>query len=93
MFYLKKKCLKNKYKTHDTKTHSLTTVPTGVPVIIKKIPELNGYQAKLFEMGLFPGIMVEVIKGRKKGIYLLRINNNKILLPENIVENIKIRYL
>ena len=69
---------------------NLTNIPVGKPVIIKRILDLKGYQSKLFEMGLFPGVKVEVIKGRRTGIYLLKINENKLLLPEKIVEKIEI---
>ncbi len=69
---------------------NLTNIPVGKPVIIKRILDLKGYQSKLFEMGLFPGVKVEVIKGRRTGVYLLKINENKLLLPEKIVEKIEI---
>ena len=69
---------------------NLTNIPVGKPVVIKRILNLKGYQSKLFEMGLFPGVKVEIIRGRRSGIYLLKVNENKLLLPVKIVEKIEI---
>lgn len=78
-------------KNSDNEIFTLTSVPVGVPVIIRKITDLNGYQSKLFEMGILPGVKIEVIKGRRSEIYLLKIQDSKLLLPEKIVEKIEIQ--
>lgn len=60
-------------------------------IIIDKLLGGDNFRKKLIDQGIYPGVKVTIISGKKHHPYLVRVNNSRVMIGSGMVDKIMVR--
>lgn len=69
----------------------LSAFSEGAKVVVNGISGGKGASKKLYEMGIVPGVTVQIVQGRIKHPYILKVGESRIMLGWGMVQQIFVR--
>ncbi|HKK49337.1 MAG TPA: FeoA family protein [Alkalispirochaeta sp.] len=77
---------------HEDEIIPLSTVQSGVPVVVARLDGGDGFRSKVISMGLVPGNTVTVRSSGKRGPLLVQINGSRVGIGREVAERIMVKH-
>ncbi|ADV64530.1 FeoA family protein [Desulfurococcus mucosus] len=72
---------------------TLDSAPPGSRVRISSILHHGGWVHRLYQLGVFPGVIVEVVHNEGRGPVVIRVNGSEVVLGKGLARRIVVEQL